>query len=73
MGNGLSDQRGRICHSPLILGGGGKRVNESRVHGILIISRLVDYMVSFLKPVLPGGVIFVILLRAEGRREIICV
>jgi hypothetical protein len=29
MGNGLSDERGGICHLPLILGGGGKRVNEA--------------------------------------------
>jgi hypothetical protein len=28
MGNDLSDQGRRIWHPPLILGGGGKRVNE---------------------------------------------
>jgi hypothetical protein len=35
MGNGLADQRGGICHSPLILGCEGKRVNEPKIHGVL--------------------------------------
>ena len=34
-------------------------------------SNLANYMIIFLKPILPWGLNFVILLRTEGRHEII--
>ena len=41
-------------------------------HNVVTFSRLVDYIVTFLKPMLPSGTIFVILLRTEAGHEIIC-